>query len=158
MAGKEGDVAKVFRSYNLVVNGAPLYTFEVEDFFSVSSFHTVTQWLIDPISEKGFVDSLFQEQLQFKEWNRRIVNSENPLWGKIVISQIDNTITDGGSEACSLGLFDVYDMPPVDTWFYLCNSEAGRLLFAWIPTAFINYAEEAIAVNCMDGISWFDKW
>ena len=159
MAVKETGVAEVFRSYNPVVNGVPLYYFMLADFGSYESCYPATQWEIDPVREEdGLVVSLFREQLHFKKKCTEIGNSENPLWGRIVISQIDNTFTDGFSEACSVGLFDVYDMPPVNTWFYLCNSKKGRLLFAWIPTAFLKYAQEAIAVNCVDCIGWFDEW
>ena len=162
MAGKEADVARVFRSYNPIVNGGPLYTFKKENFdFEIElgiRSCTKTEWLVYPITEKDFVDSLFVEQLQSKERNRGNEKYETSLLGRIVISQIDCTLTDGASEVESQGLFDVYDMPPVDTWFYLCNSNEGRLLFAWIPTAFVERTQGAIDVNMVNCIGWFDEW
>lgn len=65
---------------------------------------------------------------------------------------------DGASEIQSLGLIDLYDIPPIDTWFYMTRTKESRLLFAWIPNQHVHYANEAVEVNCVDCINWFDVW
>jgi len=75
--------------------------------------------------------------------------------GEIVVVEAENTQVDGASQAESEGLFDGYDLPPTDTWFYINESENGLLVFAWIPDTFEELTERAIAVNCSDCIHWF---
>lgn len=160
--GKENDNAKVFRSYNPILNDKPLFSFNVEYFnFEIEpnlSHCTLTNWAIDPTDSKNIVDDLFIEQLNFKKQFLLNTNFEKRTSGKIIISQIDCTVIDGASEVQSLGLIDNYDIPPIDTWFYIIETEESRLLFAWIPNEFVYYANQAVLVNCVDCMGWFDEW
>jgi hypothetical protein len=52
-------------------------------------------------------------------------------------------------------LYDDFDLPPIDTWFYLLNTAETRMLFAWIPDKYCELADYAIAVNCVDCIKRF---
>lgn len=159
--GKEKDIAKVFRSYNPILNEDPLFSFEdVKLDFDIEpdiNHYTLTYWAIDPTEDENFYNELFVKQLDFKK--ERILNTdfEKNLSGKILISEIDYTVTDRVSEIQSLGLFDVCDNPPIDTWFYMMKVKETRLLFAWIPDEFVHYANEAIQVNCLDCIYWFGE-
>lgn len=83
---------------------------------------------------------------------------EQKFEGRILIAQIDDTVIDGASEASSDGLIDIYDCPPIDTWFYLTENAGGRILFAWIPKQFINNANDAIEVNCVDCLKWLEGY
>ncbi len=160
--GNEKDTAKVFRSYNPTLNDKPLFSFNVEHFnFEIEpnvNHCTLTNWAIDPIESVNVINDLFIEQLDFKKQSLlNTIFGKEPS-GKIIISQIDCTVTDGASEVESLGLIDIYDIPPIDTWFYLTETKEGRLLFGWIPNEFVHYANEAILVNCVDCINWFEEW
>lgn len=106
------------------------------------------------------VNSLFHEQLAYKAtYLAGIMLSNEKYQGDIVISKIDESVYDGASEVASAELFDQYDIPPVDTWFYLMNAENGmRILFAWIPQSYVHYADNAVAVNCVDCIGRFKDW
>ncbi|HEX8506920.1 MAG TPA: hypothetical protein VF630_16260, partial [Hymenobacter sp.] len=100
--------------------------------------------------------NLFEEQLKVKEALRFVRVAKYD--GEILAVEIDNTIVDGASESVSEGLVDVYDMPPIDTWFYKVEGDNGILLFAWIPKEFKWFADEAIAVNVVDMLRWFKDW
>ena len=118
----------------------------------------MTKWTFDPFEQQPAlsIEKLFEDLMSFKEQYR--VNQESIEYcGDILIAQIDCTVCDGASEHESLGLVDLYDMPPIDTWFYLTKSNEGRLLYCWIPDPVKRYADEAVAVNCVDCISWFDQ-
>jgi hypothetical protein len=106
------------------------------------------------------VNSLFHEQLAYKaSCLAGITPSNEKYQGNIIISNIDESVNDGASEVSSAELFDQYDIPPVDTWFYLMKAENGtRILFAWIPQAYLHDANEAVDVNCVDCIGWFKDW
>ncbi|WP_430899745.1 MULTISPECIES: hypothetical protein [unclassified Paraflavitalea] len=76
--------------------------------------------------------------------------------GEILVAEIDNTICDGASMVESEGFIDVYDCPPIDTWFYLShNASGGQLLYAWVPKPFVYYVHGAIKVNCVDCLYWY---
>lgn len=157
------DNAQIFRSYNPTVGNKPLFAFKVERFDcdigpNLSSC-TLTQWAVDPTEKQNerLIDKLFAQQISFKE-SQVSVDTIKTFRGDILVSQVDCTVIDGASEVQSLGLVDIYDMPPIDTWFYFTKSKESRLLFAWIPEPFTHYANEAILVNCVDCINWFQSW
>ena len=161
MSGTQKDNAKVFRTYNPVLNDQLLFTFKVEHFnFDIEpnlDYCTLTNWIIDPIENRSIIDDLFVKQLDFKKQALSNKKFDKIPSGKILVSQIDLTVVDGVSEAHSLGFIDKYDMPPIDTWFYITQTKESRLLFAWIPDGFVNYVNKAIAVNCVDCINWFEE-
>jgi hypothetical protein len=158
----ETDCAKVFRTYNPILsNNKPLFSFntlrpEIE-INSISTSYTVPHWQLDPTERQNeyLVDKLFEDQLAFKQRQISLVHKQYE--GDILVAQIDCTVIDGASEAESSGFVDGYDMPPIDTWFYLISTPDTRLLFAWIPKEFRHMADGAIAVNCVDCLSWFHE-
>jgi hypothetical protein len=163
MEKKQNDTAKIFRTYNPLLGDNLIFSFEVEHFdFDIEpniNFCTLTKWSIDP-TEQGneiIVDQLFEQQIHFKE-KTLVLDKAQTYQGDILISQIDCTVIDGASEVQSLGLIDIYDMPPIDTWFYLTKSKESRLLFSWIPKEYKHYANEAVLVNCVDCINWLENW
>jgi hypothetical protein len=159
---QEQNNASVLRSFNPIISGKPLFTFEEQTFsFELEpgkNSCTIAEWSIDPVrsSNQQLIEDLFEQQLNHKK-ERTLLNFVSSYKGDILISAIDECLTDGASEVSSLGLIDIYDMPPIDTWFYLHQSEQGRLLFGWIPQLLRHYANEAILVNCVDCIHWFDS-
>lgn len=55
-----------------------------------------------------------------------------------------------------MGLVDLYDILPIDTWFYLTKSNEGRLLFCRIRDFVKQHAINTVEVNCVDCLKWFD--
>jgi len=155
----EKNPAAIFRSINPVRNGKKLFEFKIDDygFEAETRYSFSTEWTKDPFRDEDsdlFFNELFDFQLLQKRENVKGVISGKAFKGRILIVAIDDTVIDGASEVCSEGLIDVYDCPPIDTWFYLTNNPMGRLLFAWIPREFAYQANEAINVNCVDCIRW----
>jgi len=157
----EKNTASMFRSINPVRNGKKIFEFKISDygFPSETRYSFSTEWTQDPLSDESsdlFFKELFDLQIQQKREKIKITYDQE-FKGGILIVAIDDTVVDGASEVCSDGLVDVYDCPPIDTWFYLTNNPTGRLLFAWIPREFTYQANEAINVNCVDCIQWFKE-
>lgn len=155
-------IAEIFRSFNPTVRGQPLFSYQ--DGRSSSQIENnsapwmMARWAFDPIDQQPAwsIEKLFEDLMVFKE--QYCPKQESIGYnGEILIAQIDCTVCDGASEHESLGLIDLYDMPPIDTWFYLTKSNEGRLLYCWIPNSVKHYADEAVAVNCIDCIRWFDQ-
>ncbi|WP_156027136.1 hypothetical protein [Sporocytophaga myxococcoides] len=74
--------------------------------------------------------------------------------GHLLITEFNNTVTDGASEAESNCFIDIYDIPPWDTWLWLEYVSNEKLLYTWVPLSQINYVQGAIDVNCVDIIHW----
>lgn len=157
---RQMSVAEIFRSFNPNVHGQSLFSFQ--DGRSSSQIENnsapwmMTKWAFDPVEQKPAVsiEKLFEDQISFKEqcqYNQGYAE----FFGDILVAQIDGTVCDGASEHESLGLVDLYDMPPIDTWFYLTKSNEGRLLFCWIPDSVKQYAVNAVEVNCVACLYWF---
>jgi hypothetical protein len=150
------DNATALRSINPVFNDVNIFTFQIAYFDS--SIHT-TKWSIDPFETNTdyLINGLFEEQLKVKQ--KLIFGGTNQIFeGDILVSKIDCTVIDGASEVQSLGFIDTYDIPPIDTWFYLTKVKEGRLLFSWVPQKFKHDANEGILVNCVDCFNWFKTW
>ena len=156
----ENDNAKIFRSFNPINNGRLIFSFELQkfdlDIHPNVNHCTLTKWSIDPQGQgnERVVDNLFEEQMSFKH-TLTFSGKDRTYEGDILVSEIDYTVIDGASEVQSLGLIDIFDIPPVDTWFYLTKEKDTRLLFAWIPKKYEEYINEAISVNMLDIINWF---
>ncbi len=156
------DNAKIFRSYNPLYGDKHLFSFVTERFdFEIEpniKHCTLTKWIVDPTDKASIVDNLFTEQITYKKQFIDSIETDKTYSGRILVSQIDCTVIDGASEVQSLGLVDLYDIPAIDTWFYMTRTKESRLLFAWIPNELVKYADEAVQVNCVDCINWADIW
>jgi hypothetical protein len=146
---KELSHAKILRSINPVYQGEKFFTFP---------FSTEAEWPAntDPYNEQLFA-TLFEQQLTHKAQAVTLSYSTEPT-GKIAVADYEESVTDGASQSISLGLFDVYDCPPVDTWFYRADYEGRQLLFAWIPEPFVEVTKDVMDVNPVDDIGWFSDW
>lgn len=118
----------------------------------------LTEWSVDPLSDPEVMPALFEQQLNIKRTYYRDGDGE-ACKGDILVSIYGHSVIDGASEIHSLGLIDGYDMPPIDTWFYILETvENERLLFSWIPGHATHYATQGVEVNCVDCINWFQEW
>lgn len=156
------DNAKIFRSYNPLYGDNHLFGFVTEQFnFEIEpnlKHCTLTKWIVDSTEKESIVDNLFAEQIKYKQQVVSSIETNKIYSGRILTSKIDCTVIDGASEVQSLGLVDLYDIPAIDTWFYMTRIKESRLLFAWIPNELVKYADEAVQVNCVDCINWADIW
>jgi len=154
------NAASIFRSINPIYNGKKLFEYKISDYGyePETRYCFSTEWTQDPLrNESQLYNELFEFQLLQKRENIKSVVFEQKFNGQILVAEIDNTVTDGASEVCSEGLVDIYDCPPIDTWFYLTHNSTGRFLFAWIPKEFVYNANKAIEVNCVDCLHWFNE-
>lgn len=157
------DTVSVLRSFNPEINEKEIFEFGIEEYreYSKRKIQLVksVRWTQQPneTGSNSIIDGLFRDQLAYKE---KCLEEKQFLIrdiGDIVIVAIDHSLLDGASATASCYLFDDFDLPPIDTWFYLLDTNETRLLFAWIPDEYLKYVEDAIAVNCVDCIGWFKK-
>lgn len=149
--------ASIFRSFNPEFKGQKLFKFKLSDYGlePEKNYCFLTDWSIEPCSSTNdkFIPDLFDNQLNYK---KSVVKSQSDFYkGDILISEIDSTVVDGASAVESGGLIDDYDYPPIDTWFYITKGTQSRLIFSWIPNQFLQFANNAVEVNCVDCIYWF---
>lgn len=146
---KSKSIARVLRSLNLNYQQKKIFGFVWNEEFKIE----LTNWNLEILDGHfSVVNELFNQQINKK---KEIIHdlSKRKFKGKILVSEFLSTITDGVSEIESKGLIDRYDLPPIDTWFYLTNS----FIFAWIPEKFEFEANQAIIVNCLDILSWLNN-
>jgi hypothetical protein len=154
------NAASIFRSINPILNAVNIFEFKISDygFAPEIRYSFSTEWTQDPLrNDSHLYNELYNLQLLKKREHLEKVVYNKEYKGRILVAQIDCTVTDGASEVSSMGLIDVYDCPPIDTWFYLSDNINDRLLFAWIPNEFVHQANQAIEVNCVDCLSWFNR-
>ena len=72
--------------------------------------------------------------------------------GRLLLYEPLETVTDGASESCSHGFFDIEDAPPWDTWFLYSEGS----IFSWVPETLIQNAQAGINGNPVDCIHWYD--
>lgn len=153
------DVSSVFRSFMPEIDGKEVMEFGVEKFrtggTTVDELVKSACWTIDPLSEDKYINNFYLEQMAYKEKCLEGVSPNPGYKGNIVVTQVDLTVVDGACEFDSYFFFDLYDLPPIDTWFYLTTTPQTRLLFAWIPDTYCGWVDNAILVNCVEMIGWF---
>jgi len=157
------DVASVFRSFNPEINEKEIYEYGIESYGGDKSSNRKlvksVRWTLPPnlTGSESILEGLYSDQLAYKEKCLEAFALDKQYDGDIFITQVDFSLFDGASAAESYYLFDDFDLPPIDAWFYLLNTGKTRLLFAWIPDAYCELANDAIAVNCVDCINRFKK-
>lgn len=153
----EKNPASILRSINPTYNGKPIFEFDKQ--MLANQECDVTQWQFDSFLEKSAINNLFEKQLIHKNQIINPIDTNRSFEGAILVAEIDANVADGASEWASNGFIDVFDTPPIDTWFYktqLLGEREERFLFAWVPQQFVPLVQEAIHVNCMDCLHWFD--
>lgn len=89
--------------------------------------------------------------------NEKVVLTEK---GRILGFEIGLTTHDGVSNDQSNGFIDSYDIPPIDTWFFVkskFNSSQNGILFCWIPNEAEKIMQDAIDVEIFDSYFWLDE-
>lgn len=137
----------VFRKTNLVIDGVPAFQLKEEGVswnMDICQADKVLCVLFNALKPRSGVSPATWEEMKQK--------------GKIVAHEINTTVTDGASEAESLGYVDVYDLPPVDTWIYLTVGTKGGnpILYCWVPTPFVAAMQGAIDISCIENYEWAD--
>ncbi len=158
----EKNSSSIFRSFNPQIDGDNIFKFKLSGYGLEENvkFSFLTDWSIDPTERENeyLISDLFEKQLAHKRVNTEKNYTDKIFSGDILVAQVNNTVIDGASAVVSNGLIDDYDCPPIDTWFYQATSTQGKLLFAWIPHDFVELANDAVLVNCVDCINWFKNW
>ncbi|MBC9935048.1 hypothetical protein [Chitinophaga qingshengii] len=144
-SGVEFNYHSIFRKTNPVIDGAPAYH------LTDDSLH----WSID-LYQEYHISNLLEIAIKAREGVTPAILKEITQKGKILAYQTCVTIVDGASEAESDGYVDVYDLPPIDTWFFLAAAPKNQygILYCWVPNAFVDAIDQAQAVNAIEPYEW----
>ena len=159
LANADKSPAEMLRSFNPEYDGHNVFSFKQGEYDKNVMSYLEVVWSVDPWMDetKLIYQGLFDQQLANKVRVNKLDNNYANFEGKILVAEVDWTIIDGCSESVSKGLIDIFDCPPIDTWFYLTENENSRLLFCWIPDRFIEIIDIAVAVNATDCLRWIDN-
>ncbi len=157
----EKNPAAILRSINPVCNGKPVIEFELQtgNWHVDNGYCFIANWAIDPQGDvNGFSYSeLFQKQLRIKEATK-LIDAGAEYKGEILVAEFEESTADGAPQGESEGLLDIWDCPPIDTWFYQVERNMRKIFFAWIPQPFVKLADNGIEVAPLGNIHWFKKW
>jgi hypothetical protein len=157
----EKETASIFRSILPTYEGKPIW--EIKQQIIQNEAIMLADWTKSPVENDSFLENVFEAQLNFKKKHLTYLNLKEKHEGAILVSEFYQTTVDGASSAYSKGLFDDFDLPPIDTWFYYTGNIQDytgnfHVVFAWIPKSFQKLAQNAVDVNCFDLIQWFEVW
>lgn len=155
------DVASVFRSFMPELDGVEVMEFGVAEFQTGGTIEKElvksVRWTIDPGSKDEYFYGFFRDQMAYKEESLQGLTPEAKYEGHVVVVYVDYSLKDGVAEKESYYLFDHYDLPPIDTWFYITEIAETRMLFAWVPHAYCGWADSLIEADRIESLAWFDK-
>lgn len=79
--------------------------------------------------------------------------------GRLLVCQVNESISSGESEHETSGFFDVDDRPPWDTWLWLVPSSTMDVvtLVSWVPIELEAEVSRGIAVNPYGCIYWLTE-
>ena len=89
----------------------------------------------------------------------------DPTSGRLLIFDPGQSLSDGAAMVESNGFFDADNEPPWDTWIAYVQERPQRpgawthldsYLICWIPPAFLDLVDRAIAVNPEECLLWTD--
>ncbi|WP_212005010.1 hypothetical protein [Chitinophaga sp. HK235] len=142
---EQGDYCKVFRQTIPQINGIPAFYFN--DKF--------VGWNIEP--NKVNIGGLLADAMAARQVKELPSLQEALDRGKVVAIETNNSLLDGGSEWESMGYVDSWDLPPIDTWFYLSgNGYNNYILYCWVPAAFETIMQRAEEAEIIDNYDWPD--
>lgn len=145
-------VARVLRSLNCRYKEQIAFDFSQENEYNLE----LVEWNFEILENEYWLTKEFFE-IQLRQKRDLVGIIDNKMFdGRILVSNFEWTVTDGVSEIESKGLVDIYDLPPIDTWFYLSEIYDTLHMYAWIPEKFIPQAELAMAVNIVDAFFWLE--
>lgn len=83
--------------------------------------------------------------------------------GRLLVHYPGLNLTDGAAELASEGFFDIWNLPPWDTWIAFGTrpttqrelSEASFLI-SWVPSQLLEHADAGVGVNPEQCIAWLD--
>lgn len=143
-------IARALRRLNLNFKQNQIFNFDWNEEFKIE----LVNWNFEIFDDNfQIIRELFEQQLRQKKQEQK-VDTNKIFKGDIIVSEFESTVVDGASEINSKGLIDIYDLPPIDTWFYMTKSNNSLNLFAWIPERYKEEANCAIEVNCMEILFW----
>jgi hypothetical protein len=153
LANTGKSVAEILRSFNPEYNGKQVFSYKDDGYKQVI-------WSVNPLDKENeyLCKSLFENQLQNKMNYIRDSLYGKQFKGIVLVVELNETQLDGGATAYSNGLFDIYDLPPVDTWFYSFKNKNTDILLAWIPEKYMELADEGMSVSLNSGIYWLEDW
>ena len=82
--------------------------------------------------------------------------------GRLLVYLPDMNLSDGAAEIESEGFFDVFNVPPFDTWVTFFEDKTLELayqqqLLCYVPASAVHLAEAGIQVNPEECILWLDQ-
>ena len=150
---KSKSIAKILRSLNLKYANKKIFEFEWNKEYKVE----LTKWNVEFLdNDFQIIKELYEQQMSRKKQSIG-TNQNKDFKGRIFVSEFESGMTDGASEIESKGLIDGYDLPPIDTWFYLTKKNNRQNIYAWIPERLEVEANNAIEVNLLDVLSWMEN-
>lgn len=72
--------------------------------------------------------------------------------GRLLLCEPEESVADGASEYATHGFFDLYDIPPWDTWVLY----AEHILISWVPPDFVSRVQKGIDINVVQCLRWSD--
>nr|WP_294945591.1 hypothetical protein [uncultured Mucilaginibacter sp.] len=147
----DGFYGTVFRQTHPVVNGEPLYE-EGEDGYVIWT-------LANYKSMSNYMEGLKQVLTRREDMPYELYDNLAEL-GRILKIELGCSNTDGVMVIESQLFFDEFDIPPIDTWFYLENDVDNRerlgVLYCWIPEHFVSIVEHSLYFDFYKACEWFD--
>lgn len=75
--------------------------------------------------------------------------------GRLLVCEINESVSSGESEAETLGFFDIDDRPAWDTWVWRLKRDGDQVtLLSWVPQEFEAVVTRGIEVNPYACIYW----
>lgn len=111
------------------------------------------------ISSDGakYVSELAARRRKLLRTSHRTGSGNSEVNGRILIFYPYETLCDGVAHNRSNGYFDLWNIPPWDTWLKYDTSSTGRdVLYSYVPTEFIAIADRGVRANPEQCIQWFD--
>lgn len=127
--------------------------------------HEIMPWIFEPdpewivhhvVRQRGY---LLEERSRGGPYRDAAPSGD----GRLLVHYPGLNLTDGAAEVASAGFFDIWNIPPWDTWVAYGTQPTGpremswaHFLICWVPPQLVEDADRGILVNPERCIEWLD--
>ncbi|BDD03951.1 hypothetical protein [Aureibacter tunicatorum] len=114
--------------------------------------------------EYGEFNKLIEKRSAYLKTNNieLLTEAEVEKLGKLIWSNPDESVHDGGAELYAQGLYDISECPPWDSWICKANEfeefkDLNGTIISWLPDEHFNKFHSGKSISIMDNMNWVKR-
>jgi hypothetical protein len=127
--------------------------------------HEIMPWILepDPFRIVRYLAEQRRHKLEERSGDGPYRDPAPASGGRLLVHYPGLNLTDGAAELASDGFFDLWNLPPWDTWIAFGEQPTtarelswATFLISWVPPQLVDHANLGVEINPEQCIAWLD--